>query len=245
MYSTCKRDQRKKGDMESVIRQRRLQMKTSLKAGIDGIMIVILWIGCCLDLGACAMMSQSALPLWEIRITEQELQQQVASAFPQEKRVILHDQTILVLTVSHPQIALPDGGDRIHMRIDTGWHFPDIRLGARWPVLRPGFTTGYLMMSGRLKYVPEAGDFYLQDLEIHDSHLPGLPAKYEPEARNMLQIVAAAYVGNMPIYSLKEKGFTAELGRRVLRSVDIKNRELVVVLGFLSQASIVNRQSSI
>jgi hypothetical protein len=159
-----------------------------------------------LAITACAAIPRSPGSLWEIRISEHDAQRQIAAAFPWEHQVVLRDRTVLIVSLSQPWLTLLDGDDRLRLRVRLGWYFPEIHLGSRLPVLRPGFTTGWLDASGRLGYRPKAGEFYLQDIALHDSHVPGLPARYEPEVRQVLEVVANAYLSDVPVYSLRDRG---------------------------------------
>ena len=87
-------------------------------------------------------------------------------------------------------------------------------------------------MSGFLNYLPDQGDFYLKDLEIHESNLPGLPSLYDPAAQELLAVAARTYMNNIPVYTLRNKDFNAEIGRLILRSVSIQNGILVATLDF-------------
>jgi hypothetical protein len=179
---------------------------------------------------SCAGAKQPS-PSWlEIRITEAELQQQASFFFPHTQRAAVQNLTVLIFTLSHPQMMLRDD-DRVYIRIKTGWHFPDIRIGSPFPVLRPGFT-GYLLVSGRFVYESGDGDFYLRDLAIHEGHVPGLPERYDPEAQEVLAVVARTYLNNLPVYTLRDKGLKGDLGRLIVRAVEIRQKALFVTIGW-------------
>ena len=67
------------------------------------------------------------------------------------------------------------------------------------------------------------------DREHLDVH--GIPEKYAPLVRTALTEALAQQFANHPIYSLSRTNSKEVLARLVLKSVIVKNRELVVTLG--------------
>jgi hypothetical protein len=61
--------------------------------------------------------------------------------------------------------------------------------------------------------------------------MPGLPEAYEKEVRKVLSLAIGAYLNNTPVYSLNDKGWQEDVGRYVLRRVEVRNGAIVAELG--------------
>jgi hypothetical protein len=147
-----------------------------------------------------------------IELTEQELQTRLAARFP-----IQNCQLIIVcLDITSPQLKLTEGSDRIALSADLS-----ATLGTRrYP--------GTLAFSGKVRYVAQDGEFFLDDIEIHRFELEGVPPKYTEILRNTGPTVLRSVLATRPIYTLKSDSAQMRLARLAVGDIRVVNGKLRV-----------------
>jgi len=147
-----------------------------------------------------------------IELTEAELQTRLATRFPIQNCGLI----IVCLDVSSPQLKLTEGSDRISLSTDLS-----ATLGQRrYP--------GTLAFSGKLRYVAQDGDFFLDDIAIERLELTGLPIQYTEILRNRGPSVLRAVLSTRPIYTLKGDTPQQRLARLAVADVRVVNGKLRV-----------------
>ena len=162
-----------------------------------------------LGVGAWFLLQRYA-PNLAIEFTAQELQTQLASRFPIQNCALV----IVCLDVTAPQLKLTEGSERIALAADLS-----ATLGQRrYP--------GTLAFSGKIRYVAQDGDFFLDDIEIERFNLAGVPAQYSEMLRDRGPGLLRSVLSTRPIYTLKRDTLQQRLTRVAIRDVRVVNGKL-------------------
>jgi hypothetical protein len=146
----------------------------------------------------------------QIDVTQEELQRRVSERFPAKKCTL----RIACLELSDVQVTLTEGSDRIGLSTHANASF-----GARqFP--------GRISVSGKLRYVPFAGDFYFDEMKIEELEASDLPEEYAQKLRVLVPVVVALALGNHPIFSIKANTSKEALAKLLLRDVKVVDGKL-------------------
>lgn len=164
-------------------------------------------------LGGCAVfLAQQYGDKLAIELTEQELQTRLSARFPIQSCQLI----IVCLDITSPQLKLAEGSDRIALSTDLS-----ATLGTRrYP--------GTLAFSGKVRYVAQDGEFFLDDIEIHRLDLEGVPPKYTDILRSTGPAVLRSVLATKPIYTLKGDSTQMRLARLAVADVRVVNGKLRV-----------------
>ena len=170
-------------------------------------------------LGAAAwLLFQRYGPKLAIEFTAQDLQTRIAARFPIQNCTLI----IVCLYVTAPQLTLTDGSDRIALTAALS-----AAVGQRrYP--------GTLAFSGKIRYVAQDGEFFLDDIEIERFELAGIPMHYTEILRSRGPGVLRSVLATRPIYTLKGDTLQERLARLAVRDVRVVNGKLRV--SFVSAA---------
>ena len=164
-------------------------------------------------LGGCALfLAQRYGGNLSIELTEQELQTRLAARYPIQNCALI----IVCLDITAPKLKLVEDSDRIALSAD---------LAAT--VLQRRYV-GALAFSGRLRYVAQDGDFFLDDIEIQRFDLEGVPTQYTDMLRSRGPAVLRGVLATKPIYTLKADNAQQRLARLAVRDVRVVNGKLRV-----------------
>lgn len=152
-----------------------------------------------------------------ITVSQTELQQRLAAAFPIQKSFL----GIGTLTLSHPVISLPSGSDRVEFAVDAA---ADVLGGAL-------HETGTGRMSARVRFVPQSRELFLDDARVESLTLGGLPSQYAGVAAQAAGLAAREYFAGHALLTVKRPVLSGPLGDRVVKNVAIEQGALKVTLG--------------
>lgn len=155
----------------------------------------------------------------EIRLTEVQLQEQMASRFPVERTVLFLIQWRLL----NPSLEfLPE-----RQRIATGLEVQvNLRIdGQRDPL------GGRIELESALRYDDSQGAFYLVDPTITRFNISGIPEEHVMRVQDSMRSALAEIFQKKPVYTLRATDMKQGAARLILRNVRIENTEIVVVLG--------------
>jgi len=155
----------------------------------------------------------------EIRITEAELQQALASRFP----ISQTHYVVLDIDLQQPRLALREDSDRIALGIDIGLN---LRVGRQREPL-----VGSIDLETGLRYMASEGQFFLDQPVVTGFDLGGIPETWNQRAREVLTAAAGATLTTRPVYTLKSEDRRQAAAKMVLRDVRVKGRDLIVTLG--------------
>lgn len=141
-----------------------------------------------------------------IDIDQAQLQARLDGRFPEKHCTLM----VACLTLSNPKVRLADGSGRIGLSADVL-----MALGRRQ-------ATGTVAFSGVLRYVRYQGDFFLDDVQVDDFALTGLP----PELVDVVKARGPAALRHAleghPIYSIKDDHTVrASVARLAVRDVRV------------------------
>ena len=162
----------------------------------------------------CAVLAAGAAAWWgvvtfvpegTIDIDQAQLQARLDARFPQKNCAMM----IACLTLSDPHVVLTEGSTRIGLSADVL-----VTLGHRE-------MPGKVAFSGVLRYVRYEGDFYLDDVQIDNFALTGLP----PDLVQVVKVRGPAALRRAleghPIYTIKGDSAKAALAKLAVRDVQV------------------------
>jgi hypothetical protein len=144
-----------------------------------------------------------------IAIGPDELQRNVEKSFP-----IARELSIATLELTGPEILLAEGADKLGLRA---------RVRVTVALLA---VDGMVAACGKLRYQPEEAAFYLDDPEVTELEVPGLPAEHKPDVLAAINLALGAVLARVPVHRLE-----GGAAKRFLRSMRVEDGRVVVELG--------------
>jgi len=149
-----------------------------------------------------------------VQLDQAQLQQKIERLFP-----VAHADALYQVELTHPQVILREGSDRIGLRLDvTGNVMQQLPLSGR------------TLMEGHLRFEPKSGAFYLEDAELKELDIDGLPAQYTSEIRGLAQQTAREMLRTRPVYVLGQSGEEKTVMGREIKSVSVRRGKLIIEL---------------
>jgi len=161
------------------------------------------------------MLSQGAWGLsYTLTMTEQELQEKVASMMPFKQT-----QFFITVTLSDPKVELIKESDEIGV-------FTQVKVSA------PGgiYGKGRGKVTGRLSYDASKGAFFFKNPKIVSLELDQVPKEYVSNIQLIAQVTATQAMSVYPVYILNDDDQSQKLAKSRLESVEVKGETLNVVL---------------
>ena len=150
----------------------------------------------------------------EVRISRQELQGKVEQVFPVGRR-----QSLVMVRFDDPQVVLTPGSGRVGLALTVRVELPGGQLQGR------------MTADGGLAYVGEEGALQITDARVRDLEVDGLPAVAASALEAAAAVVAARYFEQITVYRFRAGDFQQALTRLVLKSVEVRDGEIVAVVG--------------
>jgi len=154
-----------------------------------------------------------------VELTQEQIQTELDARFPVEKGHLL----VLVLTLSEPEVVLPEGSERITFGLSAN---VSIGVGEK-----PKSLGGRGTVSTALRYNPENFSFYSTEPVIEQLEIQGIPVKYVDIVNRIAGRALCERLDRAPVYTLKENRLKELAARLVLKGVTVKNGRLVIILG--------------
>ena len=165
-------------------------------------------------IGLVAVLAAGAAAWWGITefapqgavdIDQAQLQARLDARFPQRNCTMI----VACVTLSAPVVVLNEGSSRIGLAADVL-----VNLGRRE-------MPGKVAFSGVLRYVRYRGEFYLDDVQIDNFSITGMP----PELVQVVKVRGPAAVRRAleghPIYTLEGSTATTALAKLAVRDVQV------------------------
>jgi hypothetical protein len=153
-----------------------------------------------------------------ITIPQAKIQESLDAKFPMSKTYLV----VFTLEFSNPLVALEEGADRIRAGVDAEATF---KIG--------GVTCkGTAVISGKLAYDRETGEFRLKDSKVEKLDIKGIPAQYTGKVDEIATVLAKQYLDKKPVYRLEQTDLKRSLARLLLKEVRVENGALVVTMGY-------------
>lgn len=91
--------------------------------------------------------------------------------------------------------------------------------------------SGAVTMRGKLRYDENLGEFFLDAPVIDDFKVDGVTGSFLAQIKSITQFAARTILVKNAIYKL-DNTLKQKLAKSLLKSVDVKNKKLFIVLGF-------------
>lgn len=153
-----------------------------------------------------------------IRLTEAELQAKLDQRFPMHRDLLF----VVQMDLAHARVHLLEGSNRVSIGVDVTLN---IRLRDQ-----PKSFGGSIDVDGGLRYEAFKGRFFLTDPHIRALRVNGIPEKYRTEVERVVRDAIADAMNKGPVYTLSADAGQL-LARLLLKSVVVRDRELVITLG--------------
>ena len=158
--------------------------------------------------------------VFEIIIEKSQIQEAANSKLPFEKTYFL----IFQAAIDSAQVILEDESDRIGIdsavKLNVVLNDNKEKLGCD------------LIGSGKIRYENQDSSFYLDDLNIDNLSIQGIPEKYHQKVSAIAALLLKDHFARKPIYKLNQGSLKIQLARAVLKDVKIVNGKLYVYLGY-------------
>ncbi|MBL36651.1 MAG: hypothetical protein CMI10_17340 [Oceanospirillaceae bacterium] len=85
-------------------------------------------------------------------------------------------------------------------------------------------------MSGKVRYNKDNYSFYIDDPEVTELALNGVPPSFQPQLIKIAQDAITPAVKDQPVYTLSDEDMTQSMARMMLQSINIEGQEVVIEL---------------
>lgn len=148
-------------------------------------------------------------------LTEAEIQQRVDMQMPLRRKTIVAD-----VLIQNPQVVLKEGSDRIGIRADIQATFLDGSV-----------TNGSAFIDGKIRYVPESGEFFFVEPELKELDIENASARDQEMVRGIADVIIKKALTMFPVYELRDDDLKQKFAKSMLKSVTVRDRKLVLELG--------------
>jgi hypothetical protein len=151
-----------------------------------------------------------------ITLTQAELEQQLGKRFPLRKKYL----ELVDVAYENPRVVLTDGSDVIGIGVD-----------ARVAVPLKGDVVGGADIRTKLAYDAERTALVLHEPKLEKVQLPGVDAKLLDGVRAVANSLVSEQLPGIPVYTLKPSDAKRTIARAVLKSVTVRDGQVVLELG--------------
>ena len=170
---------------------------------------------CGLVVSTLVACSSSGIFRRELVFTREDLQAKLTKKFPRKEK-----HQLMTVTFSDPEILLEPGADAMGVRLD-------IKIAPRLGKQR----TGQVVAEGEIEYRPQRGEFFIVNPKVISIEVDHLRGRYQKSVRSIADRIVEQYLSEVAVYRLDQKDFKQKVAKLILKSVDIKDGKLVVVVG--------------
>ena len=157
---------------------------------------------------------------YEFRFSEQQIREKLSDRLPIKKTYLI----VLEVTLDNPRVALAEGSSRINAGLDV-----TLNIKLKTESKRLG---GTIDATGGIRYDDQTGQFFVTDPVIDNLDVQGIPMKLVEKTNKVLTLALTEYFSTRPIYTLDRSDFKQAITALVLTNVVVKDKELIVTLGF-------------
>jgi hypothetical protein len=151
----------------------------------------------------------------KLSFTQQELQDQISRKFPFEQKLLF-----ISVTYSNPQIVLESASDRVGFALDVSAKLAENQV-----------VKGHAAGDWSLRYEPEEGALYFDDPKIDRIDIGGLSPSTQEQIGRVAKPLIEAYLKRVPVYRLKPEDLRQQVAKAVVKTVNVKNGRLLIVVG--------------
>lgn len=170
-----------------------------------------------LGIGALILCAILLFSHWTIHLSQRQIQGELAQRFPFGKHDLIYD-----IEFQNPQVNIDEGSDHVTLTVDAQATALDSK-----PII------GKVSVNGSPRYEPATGSVFLDHPRalITDLDFADLPERYRSPASKILASALEGFLLREPIYHLQERDLKAIFVRRSLKSLNVRQGELVIELG--------------
>lgn len=163
-------------------------------------------------LAAVAVVAVAALIFFSrqtyvVELSRANLQEHPDRGFPPKKGVL-----IFTVELTEPKVTPRDGSDTIHFSVNVG---TNIRIEGLTP-------KGTAAIETKIRYVPEAGEFYMSDPDVA-LNLDVMKRETLEKMNEVANLLIREHAAEHPFYRLKESDLKQNVARAVLKDVKVEN----------------------
>lgn len=151
---------------------------------------------------------------YEVRLTEQQLQQQLDRQMPLSQR-----QGMLMLTLSNPTLDLLPSGNRLSLQTNA---VIATSIGLQ--------SSGQLTVEGKIRYDKASYSFFIEEPVIRKLDIDGLAPALQPQLLALAQKALTPALTEQPVYTLSDQDVTQVMARMMLQSLTITETEVLLVM---------------
>ncbi|MCD8522074.1 MAG: DUF1439 domain-containing protein [Saccharospirillaceae bacterium] len=151
---------------------------------------------------------------YEIRLSEQQLQQQLNRQMPLSQR-----QGMVTLTLSHPKLDLLPSGNRLSLQTNA---VIATSIGLQ--------SSGQLTVEGKIRYDKALYSFFIEEPVIRQLDIDGLAPALQPQLTALAQKALTPALTGQPVYTLSDQDVTQAMARMMLQSLTITETEVLLVM---------------
>ena len=152
---------------------------------------------------------------YTIELSERNLQEKVNAMMPLEKT-----RFFLTVRLSKPKLELIDVSN-------------EIVLFTHIDVIAPGGIkgSGRGQLSGSLRYEATSGELFLDSPKLKNLQIDWFPKMFSNSVAMIAEPLLATASAKYPVYRLRDDNATHQLAKSTIKSIKVKNHNLVITLG--------------
>lgn len=149
-----------------------------------------------------------------VTLDRADVQRRVERLFP----VVRADELVSV-RLHHPRVILTAHSNRIGLGLRI-----DATAAEQFSV------SGHVTVDGVLRFAGPSGDFYLDDADVKDLQVDGIPTPYLDQIRRLADGVLRDLLRDHPIYTLGQLGEAKRFMGSEIKSIKVRDGKMVVEL---------------
>lgn len=150
-----------------------------------------------------------------VTLSENELQNKVTSLQPFRYQKLGNS-----FTFDDVKVKLTDGEDAIYL---TSSIKAELIGGIE--------SNGSIDFSGKIRYIPDTGEFFIDAAEIQSLSLPGVNDALKERIIRPITVAAQLILSRIPVYRLNDT-VKQKLAKGLIRSIKVKDKKMYIILGF-------------
>jgi hypothetical protein len=150
---------------------------------------------------------------YTLSVSEQALQDHLSAIKPMEKRSHFYR-----ISLSHPQVDLIEGSDRIHFSIQISLSI----LGAIQ-------SQGLVKVSGKVEYNPETSQFFLIQPTVEAIEIAHIPIATVEKIQAVIQKIVGKALTKVEVFQLHDRDVKQKMLKAVLQSVVVSQDEQLLI----------------
>lgn len=151
---------------------------------------------------------------YTLKLSESQLQKKVSAMMPIQK-----NKYYFTVILSNPQIELLEDTNEIGLLTHVEVSGPKGIKGK-----------GMVKLIGSISYESETNQFFFKNPTIHQLKIASISEKYSLIVQKIIQFIARKMLFTYPVYTLKDDNIKHKFAKSMLRSVSVKNKQLLLKL---------------